>query len=223
MKKVFRIAVFTVLVAAAAIFGTLYFQQGKQLSEQATQLGTVQEQLSEARKFLFGFNKYTDYIIAGKKAMEGQQKFLAAKIDREYTVVEHVQKSVLGFRSDGNFLVKYTVEYSVGFDLRSDGFSIAGDSDRITITLPKPGLVASPSVNNLSHEILGKGLITDEKSAVIALQQRLLSMAQKHAEEIIKEPAVIALSEKMLGTFLRDFLAKQPGVKLVPAIMFAYK
>ena len=35
--------------------------------------------------------------------------------------------------------------------------------------------------------------------------------------------AVIALCEKKLAEFLRNFLAKQPNVKAVPVISFAYK
>ena len=41
-------------------------------------------------------------------------KFLAAKVDRDYTYVEHIQKSKLGFKSDATIIVKYAVEYSVG-------------------------------------------------------------------------------------------------------------
>jgi hypothetical protein len=55
------------------------------------------------------------------------------------------------------------------------------------------------------------------------LQQQLLAVAKNRAKEVQKEEAVIALCEKKLGEFLHDFLSKQPNVKTVPAIKFAYK
>jgi hypothetical protein len=37
------------------------------------------------------------------------------------------------------------------------------------------------------------------------------------------EETVIALCERKLGEFLRDFLSKQPNVRAIPMISFAYR
>ena len=58
---------------------------------------------------------------------------------------------------------------------------------------------------------------------MIALQQQLITAAQKQGDAIKMEEAVIALCERKLGEFLRDFLAKQPNVRSVPMITFAYR
>jgi hypothetical protein len=58
---------------------------------------------------------------------------------------------------------------------------------------------------------------------VIALQQRLTIAAEKQGNAISMEEAVIALCERKLGEFLRDFLSKQPNVRAVPMITFAYR
>ena len=83
-------------------------------------------------------------------------------------------------------------------------------------------LVAAPAVKIISHRIPGSAPFIDEKAAVIALQQQLHDLALKNAKAIEKDEAVIALCEKKLGEFLRDFLAKQPNVKVIPAISFVY-
>ena len=93
----------------------------------------------------------------------------------------------------------------------------------ITVTLNKPELVASPSVKIISSEIPSKGILIDEKAAVIVLQQQLLPIALNRVKDIQKDEAVVALCEKKLGEFLRDFLAKQPNVRVIPVIKFAYK
>jgi len=36
------------------------------------------------------------------------------------------------------------------------------------------------------------------------------------------EPEIVALCEQRLAAFVRDFLAKQPGVERVPAITISY-
>jgi len=36
-------------------------------------------------------------------------KFLAVKIDREYVHVEHIQKSMLGIKSEATMIMKYAV------------------------------------------------------------------------------------------------------------------
>ena len=65
---------------------------------------------------------------------------------------------------------------------------IKSDATGITVTLKKQELVSSPAIGEISHEIAGKELLIDEKEQVIAL------------------------CERKLGDFLRDFLSKQPNV-----------
>ncbi len=55
------------------------------------------------------------------------------------------------------------------------------------------------------------------------LQQQLFNVALRRAKDIQQEEAVIALCEKHLAAFLRDFLSRQPNVAVVPAIRFVYK
>jgi hypothetical protein len=47
-------------------------------------------------------------------------------------------------------------------------------------------------------------------------------MAQTRAKEIQNDEVVIALCEKKLAEFLRNFLAKQPNVDIIPSIRIAY-
>jgi hypothetical protein len=132
----------------------------------------------------------------------------------------HQQVSA-GHQVGRTIILNYAVEYSVGYDLSPESFAVAADATGITVTLKKPELVSSPAIGAISHEIPGKGLLIDEKEQVIALQQRLITAAAKQGDAIKMEEAVIALFERKLGEFLRDFLAKQPNVRAVPMIKFA--
>lgn len=223
MRKIAAYIILALLIGSTITYGFLHFRQERSLDELLAKLIQVNEELSQTKSNLLGYTKYTDYLSVTKTAMEEKMKFLAAKVDREYVQVEHIQKEMLGFDSEGTIILKYNVEYSFGYDLRPDSFTVSGDKDGITVTLNKPELVASPAVNILSHEIPSKGILIDEKAAVISLQQQLFGIAKSRANVLKNDEAVIALCEKKLAEFLRDFLAKQPDVRVVPVIKFAYK
>ena len=223
MKKAVAVAFLAFVIGGATTFGAVYYLQNQEQQEGSAKTLVMQEELATLRKGLLGYTKFMDYMTVTKKAMSGQMHFLAAKVDREYVKIEHIQKAALGLKADATIVVKYSVEYSVGYDLRPESFTVTGDKNGITITLSRPELIASPAVNILSHQIPNSSLFIDAKTAVITLQQRLLPIAIKQAIDIKGEEAVRALCEKNLAEFLRDFLAKQPGVNSIPTIRIAYK
>jgi hypothetical protein len=213
----------TAALAAAATYEYLHASADPHQSAIQSRLHAVERTLSETQNDLLGYTTFTQYLEVTKKAISGRTKFLAAKIDRNYVHVEHINRSALGIKSDATIILNYAVEYSVGYDLSPESFSVSGDATGITVTLKKPELVASPAIGAISHEIPGKGLLIDEKEQVIALQQQLTIAAEKQGNAISMEEAVIALCERKLGEFLRDFLAKQPNVRALPMITFAYR
>lgn len=215
--------VFALLIGCTATY--LYFNNSHErtLGDLLSKLLNVEKELTQTKSDLLGYTKYTDYLSVTKSAMEGKMKFLAAKVDREYVHIEHIQKSTLGVQTDATIIVTYNVEYSFGYDLKQDSFSVSRDKSGITVVLRKPELVASPAVQILTHEIVSTGVFIDEKAAVIALQQKLPGVAKQRAGVLAKDEAVTALCEKKLADFLRDFLAKQPNVTFVPTIKVAYK
>ena len=186
-----------------------------------SKLHVVEQTLSATKQDLLGYTTFTQYLEVTKKAISGRAKFLAATIDRSYVHVEHINRSALGIKSDATIILNYAVEYSVGYDLSPESFAVTADATGITVTLNKPEFVSSPAIGAISHEIPGKGLLIDEKAQVIAVQQQLITAAAKQGDAIKMEEAVIALCERKLGEFLRDFLAKQPNVRAVPMIKLA--
>lgn len=222
MNKKYIALIATAIIVLAGYGGYTFYKDYSGRIDGLPKAMKVQEELSETKKTLLGYTKYTDYIIESKKALEEQMKFLAAKVDREYVVVEHVQVSKLGVTSDAAVKLTYAVEYSFGFDLKSGNYHISDGPEGITVTISKPSLVASPAVKPLSHEILNRGILTDEKSAIIEIQRNLPERALKDAAKIAEEEAIVALCEKKLIEFIREFLIKKPDVKFVPIIKVKY-
>jgi hypothetical protein len=164
----------------------------------------------------------SDLIAETKRAMEGRSSFLAAKVTREYTHVERIRTSALGIRSGATVILEYAVEYPVGFDLRPGKFRISADRSSITVNLDRPQLAASPAVRLKSWEVAETSFLIDEKAAVIALQARLTDLAQSHAGGIRTDEAVVALCERRLSEFLREFLSRQAGMPDTRDIRFEY-
>lgn len=224
MKKNLIITVVAVIVGIVATYAFSYYRAKQQQLDLLSRLHMVEQTLSETKRDLLGYTKYTDYLSTTKSVISEQMKFLASKVDREYVHIEHIEKSKIGLiKFEATVIVKYAVEYSVGYDLRPDSFAVSGDNSSITISLKRPELVASPSVRIISHEIPSKGFLIDEKAAVIALQQQLPDIAKKNGESVKAEEAIVALCEKKLAEFLRNFLSKQPNVRVVPTIKFSYQ
>jgi hypothetical protein len=195
------------VLAAAATYQYLHASTDPHQSDLQSKLHVVEKTLSETQQDLLGYTTFTQYLEVTKKAISGRTKFLAARIDRNYVHVEHINRSALGIKSDATIILNYAVEYSVGYDLSPESFSVSGDATGITVTLKKPELVASPAIGAISHEIPGKGLLIDEKEQVIALQQQLTIAAEKQGDAISMEEAVIALCERKA----RGIPARLPG------------
>jgi len=227
MKRLVTAIIITASIAILAAAATHQYAHSAATehhqSDLLSKLHIVEHTLSATKQDLLGYTTFTQYLEVTKKAISGRAKFLAATIDRNYVHVEHIKRSALGIKSDATIILRYAVEYSVGYDLGPESFNVVGDATGITVTLKRPELVASPAIGAISHEIPGKGLLIDEKEQVIALQQRLTIAAEKQGNAISMEEAVIALCERKLGEFLRDVLSKQSNVRVVPTITFAYR
>jgi hypothetical protein len=215
-----------VIVASTALVASLLGAGGAYMFAEHKAQGRIMEVeaiATSVKDELLGYTKYTDYITAGKQVMSEQAKFLAAKVVQEYDLIEHIKAGQLGLTSNATVIVHYSVEYSFGYELKPSNFDVRAVPTGIELRIGRPIMVASPAVTPIRHEIPSIGLLTDEKGAIISIQQRLPAVAQAKGHAMAQEEPIRAICEKKLVEFLRDFLGKQPGVKHVPAITVVYK
>lgn len=165
----------------------------------------------------------TNYVAITRDILSEHQTLLAAKVDRDYTHIEHLQRPVLGYTFESTIVLTYSVTYSFGYDLQRDRYHVTGDQDRITVTVPKPTLVAPPAITLLRHNIPSRSLFISERSAVIDLQQRLPEVALERATKLVADPAIIALAEQGLVEFLTHMFSRHPGAATTPSITVAYQ
>lgn len=173
---------------------------------------------------LLGYTRYNDYVTVGMQSLREQSKFLAATLQREETFTREIRQQYGIFRSDAAIAVTYTGEYSFGYDLAPNGYEIKATRAGLEIVLAnKPMLVVSPAIKARSHQVPSKGWLINEDAATVEIYEGMDALAKKRGELMASEEAIVALCEKKMIAFLRDFLAKQPGVKMVPGITISYK
>ena len=107
------------------MYAFLEYRMRDERKDALARVQTVEAIADSTKNELLGFTRYTDYLTAGKQVISEKMKLLAAKVVREYVLVEHIQKEVLKLKSDATVIVKYSVEYSFGFDLKPESFEIS--------------------------------------------------------------------------------------------------
>lgn len=212
------------LVGAAAIAAavTFFLMQG-QVRSANERASLLQDSVTASERTLLGRTTYVRYLQEGKRQLSAQQKFLAATVSQANAVTLVLDQSVLGFHSTGTTAIWYDVEFSFGYDLSPDRYDVKSGPAGIEVMVGKPRLVAKPAVTNLKYKVLSGGLLTDEKAGALKLYAEASKRAQARGEQLASDPAIIALCEKQLTTFLRNFLLKQPDVTTVPHIAVVYR
>lgn len=205
------------IAIATALWALARLQAARQ------EVALLQKEVTSRTEQLLGFTRYTSYLTVGQQSLAEQMKLLTATVVREEGATQIVEKSVLGLPSTGVVAIWYTAEYAFGYDLRPGSYELRATPKGLEIHLARPTLVATPAITQLRHRVLSGGLLTDDKGAIIALQQEAAQRAQTQGRAMAAEPAVLALCEKSLTTFLADFLSRQPGVESVPRITVVYR
>ncbi|MBL8259611.1 MAG: hypothetical protein JNM60_07385 [Candidatus Competibacteraceae bacterium] len=203
--------------------GLTYSVMNGRLSDAYAMVSTLEQEVSRKESELLGYTKYTSYLTVGKQSLAEQMKLLTATMVREEGVTQVIERSLLGLSSTGTVAIWYSAEYSFGFDLQSDSYDVRPIDSGIEVRVKKPALIATPAITQLRYQILSGGLFTDERGAVLRLYEEAAKKAKEQGEAMASDAAVVALCEKRLIAFLHDFLAKQPGVKIVPQISVVYQ
>ena len=221
-----RRAIAAVLLVLALVAVAAWLAERLLLAPRRAALQQVQELqsvLQSRSDHLLGYTAYTSYLTAGEKALAGQAKLLTATVLREEGQTQVLERRLVpGVVSTGTVAVWYRVEYAFGYDLAAPAFKVRASPGGIELQVHRPALVAAPAVTRLRYKVLSPGMFTDEKAATLAMYEQAAERARRQGEAMASDPAVLALCEKQLVGFLRNFLQQQPGVKVVPQISIVY-
>ena len=211
------------LVTAALVYFSLEYRLYGERQEALNRLMRAQAETAAFRKELAGYTSHAEYLAAAKQELSAKAKAISIKVLREYVYVENICQPPLLVMPVGVVIVRYTSEFSFGFDLKPENFDIVATETGLEIHVPKPIFTSPPNVKTQPHEIPIEGVITDEIGVVAAVHKRIGDMALQYGVFVASDPAVLALCSDKLASAVRAFLTTQPGVKQVPAMVVTYK
>lgn len=186
-------------------------------------LSQAQAEIVLVKNKLDGCNKYEDYLEAGKQAMSDH--FKPVRVVREYTHLERIPKDKEGLklRFDVILVAKYSIEFTFGLDLKPSTFEVMAATNGVGIKINRPTFLGSPLIKLQSHEVVSREDLPDEKVILDYVKQKFTANAQNYGNAIANEEATRALCMMKLLECFRDYLDKQAGVRLLPAIFVEYK
>lgn len=170
--------------------------------------------------------KTIDYQAVIAEAAASKASLLTMTVTREIVRNQQLSDSIRFTpfpASTALIRVRYRVEYPIGYLLSPGTFRVAGGASGLTITLHRPRLVARPSVRLLSYAILERGILIDEKSALLELQQRIEPEAERLAGDVLTRSDVVPTSERALRALIVPFLRRAGDGADPPPITFDYR
>ena len=223
MSKKTTTILWVAIAFLAVVGGTYYLARARALDEAEDRFAALNVAVSERDHKLIGFLEYKTFIESGKKALSGQTKLLAARVERPERFTRLLTRGLWGLSSQAVIEVSYLGEYSVGYNLEPGTYEVRETANGIEVVVGRPELIATPAAKDLKHRVIVGGVLVDESEAMVRLQRDAVAQAIKRGGAIAKDEAVVALCEKRLVMFLHDFLAKQPKVAYVPHIQVTYR
>lgn len=183
----------------------------------------AEAQTAATKKLLLGYTCYADHLEACKKAMADQIKPPMVKVVREYVHTEKFVKDQHKLASDATVVATYKVEFAFGVDLSVSALEVLDATNGIGLKMSRPGLLGEALVKAQSHQIVCATEVAESQAMLAEVHAKFIQLAKRYGTAMATEEALRAQCKlKVLETF-RDQVAKQNGVRHVPAIFAEFK
>ena len=155
--------------------------------------------------------------------MADQNKPPMAKVVREYVHTEKLVKDQHKLKSDAVVIASYKVEFAFGMDLSAAALEVIDAANGIGLKMPRPTFLGEPMVRPLSHQIVCATDVPDPQAILTEVHAKFATLAKRYGTAMATEESLRAQCKlKVLENF-RDLVAKQNGVRHVPAIFADFK
>lgn len=211
------------VVSAAAVFVFMQFKRYDEQQHANERILKATTEFEATKAKLVGYTKFNDYLAPAKQHLTEQAKTLQVLVVREYLHLERFYREKHKIKADLAVIGKYTVEFTLAIDVKPEAFELSADGAGLTLKTGQPILMAAPAVKSSSHEVTVPGILTDEKPIFSEVNQKFSEAVQRHGLAIAREEAVRSLCKAKMVDAMRDFLAKQPGVRQLPMITVVFR
>jgi len=210
-------------LSAAAVFVFMQFRRYDEQQESSIKIRKANTELEATKAKLLGHTKFADYLSVGKQNLSDQAASLNVSVLRDYTSLERFTKDNHKLKADVLVVGRYSVEFSFAADLKADSLELVVEPPGIQIKCGQPVMMGSAVVKNAAHDVSVREVLPDERATFAEVQQKFMNLTHRHGMAVAREDAVRALCKTKMVDCLRDYLAKQPGVKQVPTIVVVFR
>ena len=224
MEPVVIFAILGCLFSGSVVYVVLDYHRHGERQNALENVLSVKARVVALQKTLLGYTRYVDLLADAKKAGMEKASSLTVKVAREQVYIETAAKDPLEATPGITCVLRYTAEYTFGFDLKAEHLDITATTAGIEVKVGRPMLLGAPKIRPLAFEVPNANLDAEDTAAVKqGLMERLPAHAQQLGQSMPSEASVRALCEKKLVEFLGEFLAAQPGVTQFPVIAVVYR
>ncbi len=218
MENFTVLAISGCLLSALAVYVWMQFRRINDVQAVELRLLKSGAELEGLQKKLKTYTQYGTHLVAAQQQLTQQARQLTVPVVREYVLLERFTKEKHQIASDVLMAVKCSVSYEFGLEPNVAGFEVVQEAPGIRIRSNTPGMLTSPKVKTLSHEVSAPGILPDERAAIAEVMHKFTPLAQRYGSALTREDGVRIQYKARLADFLRDLLQAQPDVQHVPCI-----
>ena len=211
------------IISAVAVFVFMQFWRYDEQQEASKKILKATTDFEATKTKLLGYTKFEEYLAAAKQHLTEQSKLMAVNVLRDYVHLERILKDKHKLKSDVLVIGKFTVEFCFAIELKPDGFEIVAEGTGLCIKCSQPVQNTAPVIKSSSHQVSIAEVLVNDRATFNEVNQKFADLAQRYGLAVAREDAVRALCKAKLVDGLRDFLAKQPGVRQIPTIVVVFR
>ncbi len=214
----------TIFATAAGVLSTLMVYVALKVSHLgesqvlADKLLKADADLAAAKKTLQGYTHYAACLDGARQTAADLLKAPVLTLTREYVQVQALEKDKYKLKADVTVVVKYAAEFAFAMDVSPAGLALAELANGVSLKISRPTLVGEPKIKTLSSQVIGTVELPDKPAVLADLQAQFAPQARVYGSTLAGEEAVRNLCKLKAMDAARDALAKQPGVRHVPAV-----
>ncbi len=192
-----------------------HFGESQALSDKLLKADT---DLANAKKTLQGYTHYAGCLEASRQTAADLLKAPVLTLTREYTQVEALSKDKYKLRVDATVVAKYAVEFAFALDVSPAGLALSELANGVALKITRPTLVDEPKVRLVSSQVISSVDLPDKPQVLADLQAQFAQQSRLYGTALSAEDSVRNLCKLKALEAVRDALARQPGVRHVPAV-----
>ena len=211
------------LLAASLVYVIMKVHHFGERQTLADKLLKVETELATTQKTLQGYTHYATCLPASRQTAADLLKAPVLTLTREYVQVEKLARGQHKIDADASVVVRYAVEFAFALDVSPAGLALSDAANGVSLKIVRPILLGDPKINTLSSQFIGSAEVPDKHAVLTDLQAQFAPQARSYGSNMVSEETVRNLCKLKALEATRDALARQAGVRHVPAVFAELK